>query len=102
MLTEKSIQQTTTFTSYSQFHSALHCAFQVVSMGDFRSNMKTSFTDRQHETCDIQTVSVKPTASMPLGVYKVIADGLFWGHYEIVRTWTGEKAVIPLYLGCYV
>ncbi len=41
MLTEKSIENTNKFTSYSQFHSALHCAFQVVDMGDFRSNMKT-------------------------------------------------------------
>ena len=37
VLTEKSIDNTNKFTSYSQFHSALHCAFQVVSMGDFRS-----------------------------------------------------------------
>ncbi len=48
MLTEKSIDNTNKFTSYSQFHSALHCAFQVVDMGDFRSYMKTEIESRHN------------------------------------------------------
>jgi len=49
---------------------------------------------------DLTVLRDKPTVEMAEGVYKVIRDGLFFGHYNVVKTWTGEKAVIywPLYL----
>lgn len=60
--------------------------------------MKTiAFLYERVNVDEIRTVNAKPTPDMPLGWYKVIANGLFYGHFQIVRTWTGEKAVIAEY-----
>lgn len=44
-------------------------------------------------TMTFETVSTKPTATSPIGYYKLIINGLFFGHYAVIKTWTGEIAV---------
>ena len=42
----------------------------------------------------ITTVTSKPTTASPIGIYKVIDEqGLYWGHWSVARTWTGEISI---------
>ena len=42
---------------------------------------------------NIKTVSSKPTPDHDKGTYKVIKDGIYWGHYYVGQNWAGDKFV---------
>jgi hypothetical protein len=43
----------------------------------------------------IKTITEKPTLALADGVYKVVdKNGIYWGTYKIVTTWTGARAIL--------
>lgn len=48
-----------------------------------------------YQECKEATViSRMPSIHDPLGIYKIITNGLYYGFWSVVRTWTGDKAVV--------
>lgn len=46
-------------------------------------------------TQDITTVRTKPTADMPLGMYRVVdKNGIYWGDFKVCMNWCGERFVM--------
>lgn len=43
----------------------------------------------------ITIVTKKPTADMPLGLYKVVNEnGIYWGMWRVSKNWCGEVFVM--------
>ena len=41
----------------------------------------------------MKTVSETPTINDPLGIYKLVSNGLYFGHFQVGKNWCGEKYV---------
>lgn len=35
----------------------------------------------------------RPTIDDPIGAYKIIIDGIFWGHFCVGKNWAGQRYV---------
>jgi hypothetical protein len=47
------------------------------------------------QTVKRETVTKKPTADMPLGIYRVVdANGIYWGTFRVCENWCRERFVM--------